>query len=363
MYAIQKRYPDSQILATLFSPSGYDNVNLDNDRITLSYVPIDSYWDAKRFLNIVRPDLAIVVRHDIWPNIQWHLHSMGIPSLLIDASISDKARFAYSFFRYYHRTIYATFSRVLAVSQEQAERLSLVVPDRDRILIANDTRYDQVYRRTLEKGKIDHLISSGYFKKEKCVVAGSTWPQDEKHLLPAIAEALARDKKLIFIIAPHEVTPVHVNEIREFFAAQNIPLAASSTLDGAQNWSFRVLLIDQYGILANLYSLGFLAYVGGGFGLGVNSVLEPSAHGCYVMFGPRHLNVPEAKVLLQRDGAVAVHNTKDMLGVIESFLLKPRAIAQKGENAKKMVLENIGASEYIVNIMEKYFIPRPDQAE
>jgi 3-deoxy-D-manno-octulosonic-acid transferase len=358
IYSILKKFPHSHVIATVFSPSGYDHIKIDDKRIIVSYLPIDSFWDAKKFLNMIKPNIAIVVRHDIWPNFQWRLKAMGIPSLLIDASISDKQQRNFSIFRHYHRAIYSTFSFVIAVSALQAKRLRFICPDGERLLVANDTRYDQVYHRSLEKGKIDGLIAGGYFKREKCLVAGSTWPHDERHLLPAVAQAMYKSKEFKLIIVPHEITPSRLHEITEFFDSARVPLCTYSTLLSNKQVSFRVLLIDVYGILANLYSLGLLAYVGGGFGLGINSILEPSAQGAFVIFGPRNQNVPESKILIQRQGAVAINNTKDIYNEIESMLNDPGAMHEKGQNAKKMVLDNIGASDYIAKVLERYFTSR-----
>jgi 3-deoxy-D-manno-octulosonic-acid transferase len=357
IYAILKKFPRCRIIATIFSPSGYDHIKIDDKRIIVSYLPIDSAWDAKKFLHMVRPNVAIVVRHDIWPNFQWRLKALGIPSLLIDASISDRRQRTFSIFRHYHRAIYSTFSFVIAVSALQAKRLRFIYPDSTRLLVANDTRYDQVYRRSLEKGKIDVLIKGRYFKREKCIVAGSTWPQDEKHLFPAVAQAMHKSKDLKIIIVPHEINVPRIHEITEFFKSEGIPFCTYSKLLSNKQTSFRVLLIDSYGILANLYSLGLLAYVGGGFGLGINSILEPSAQGAFVIFGPRHQNVPESKILIQRGGAVTISNSNDIFNEIQHMLNDPHAINVKGQNAKKMVLDNVGASDYIVKVLERYLTP------
>jgi 3-deoxy-D-manno-octulosonic-acid transferase len=355
---ILKRYPGSRVVVTFFSPSGFENVENNDARIIISYLPIDSVWGAQKFIKTIKPDVAVVVRHDIWPNFLWRLHANGIPSVLIDASISDSRLLTYTVFRLYHRTIYSAFDYVMAVTQEQAERLRRIYPYEDKLIVTNDTRYDQVYSRSLETGKIDSLVSSAYLVRQKCMIAGSTWPQDEKILLPAIARAMGIYPDFQVIIAPHEINAGHIKEISDFCRSEKLPLSLYSQLDYTKPLSFRVLLIDQYGILANLYSLGSLAYVGGGFGMGVNSVLEPSAHGCYVIFGPRHLNVPEAKLLIQRKGAESVQSTDEILNAIGLLMQDPQGVAKSGDNAKKMVLDNTGASVRIVDILKKYFTPR-----
>ena len=351
--ALRQRIPKSEVVITFFSPSGYENVTIREDaNVMISYIPLDSYWHARKFIDIVGPDAAMVVRHDIWPNHQWRLQARGIPSMLIDASIPDQRRVTYRIFQIFFRQIFKTFSRVCTVSQQSAERLKRVYPAQDRLHVCGDTRYDQVLRRVSETGKIDHLLKSRYFGRRKCLVAGSTWPSDERVILDPIADLAAHDTEFIAIVAPHEPTAEHLDAIESHFRAREIPLARLSGLRGVRTWSFRILLIDRIGLLANLYALGSAAFVGGGFGPGVHNVLEPAAHGCAVMFGPNHLNSVEAQQMVERGGAQVITNPAAAGVVLNGVFFDAEEAAKRGENARAMVLENQGSSERIVDILE-----------
>lgn len=350
---ILDKHPQSCIVVSFFSPSGYENVDIHDHRVIKTYLPIDFYWNVKRFLKIVKPAAALVIRHDYWFNFQWCLKSVGIPSFLIDASISDEKVATYNRFSVYFRNIWATFTNIFVVSEVNVKRLQTIYPG-GKYIVAGDTRFDQVFQRAIEVGKIDILLRSGHFKREKTIVAGSTWPGDEKKLLPAVQRNLRTDKYLKLIIAPHEVTSSHLDDIEQYFHKHKISIQRYSQI-GALPWRFRVLLIDRYGILANLYALGYLAYVGGGFGLGVNSVLEPAAHGCFVVFGPRYKNVLEARQLVERSGAAVVKKEIDMVKVFKHFTLQPQDFIQMGENASLLVKDSIGASEKILSVLEPYF--------
>lgn len=349
----QKKYPNSLIVVSFFSPSGFEHVQL-GESIIKTYLPIDSYWQAKSFINIIKPNIACVIRHDIWPNFQFRLLRLGIPSILIDASISDEKLKTYKFFQPFVKMLFSSFAKVLAISEGQKKRLLPIYPHPKRLFVTGDTRYDQVLSRTCELHKIKELASSGYFNSSQTLVVGSSWPSDEKYLLPAIVRLSSEYPALRTVIVPHEVNDNNLAAIEDYFSNNIVELKRYSELKENKNWSFKVLLVDKFGMLANLYALSKIAYVGGGFGLGVNSVLEPAAHGCGVVFGPRHFNVAEAKKLIEYGGAKAISNSDDIYVEIKNYLTNPAVNFQRGKKARQMVEENLGASQRALDIMEKY---------
>ncbi len=358
---LKKRFPQALVILSVFSPSVIRNAKAFQEADIVCYIPFDSYWQARKFIRLMAPDLALIIRHDIWPNHLWRLHKMGIPAVLLDASISDKRKGTFAFFRFLYRILYSQFSEIMAISRENATRLQRVFPFAERLHVCGDTRYDQVYRRTTESGKIDHLLAGGHFPHDRTFVAGSTWPSDEKCLLPAIADALIKYPELKIIIAPHEPTEAHVGDLISFFQERSICQVRYTQMETRANEPFRVLIVDRLGLLANLYGLGRLAFVGGGFGPGVHNVLEPAAHGCAVLFGPRHRNSVEAMQLTQRGGAKVIHTRQEATAVLAEYLQEPSAAREVGRIALQMVQENLGASEKCVDILQKYLtkaIPR-----
>jgi len=175
---IRSRIPDVQIILSLFSPSAYDNIHIRDEHIFVTYIPIDIYWHVKRFIEIIKPDIAITVRHDIWPNFQWYLKKKNITTLLIDASITDKRKNLYRIFRIPIGNVIGTFSRILTVSEQSSKRYQMLIHGAKGIQIAGDTRYDRVKQRSENNQKIGHLLNSGYFDRKTTFVAGSTWPSD-----------------------------------------------------------------------------------------------------------------------------------------------------------------------------------------
>lgn len=350
---ILSRLVNAYVLVTFFSPSGYEHVRETRDRMAISYLPFDSSRSVRRFLDLVQPDINLVVRHDIWPNFQWNMQKRGIPSLLIDASISDKRLKDVRWLKPLYRNVYDTFSAICAVSDKQKKRLDKIYSKKS-IYTCGDTRYDRVSERASQLIKIKHLAGSGLFIKQKCLVAGSTWPSDEKHLLPAIEDAVNHDDEFKVIIAPHEISTEHVGKIAGFFQRRDVRVRLLTDFENGDVAPFRILLIDRIGILANLYTLGSMAFVGGGFGPGIHNVLEPAAHGSAVFFGPRHQNSPEPGQLLEHGGAILVETTQQTKDVLMTFLKDDSKVTSIGNRAKNFVEKNIGASRRTVDIMVKF---------
>ncbi len=347
------RRRDAWVVLTLFSPSVYKHVRVTTERTVAIYLPFDSPANVRRFIRLVNPSVHVVIRHDIWPNYQRHLQRLRIPSILADASISDKRLKSANRFRGLYRQVYSTFSAVCAISELNAERIKPLFPRPEDIFVCGDTRYDRVRERAMDTSKIEHLQKSGKFVYERCLVVGSSWPEDEQVIFPAICKALQQFEDFSVIIAPHEITVEHLKSIEKYFSQEGAPPVRLSRFEEDSAVSFRVLLVDRIGLLANLYALGAIAYVGGAFGVGVHSVLEPAAHGVCVSYGPRHLNSPEAKEMA---GAVSVPIAS--AGAFERFLMqaleKREYTARRGQLTLDYMRKNFGASSKTADVIEKF---------
>lgn len=349
---LRQRLPQCRIVLSFFSPSGFEPAQKYTEADLITYLPLDSWRQTGVFLDILQPAVHLIIRHDIWPNLQRQLQRRRIPSLLVDASLTPQRLRTVRLTRAVLRPVYATFAEILVTTAENIAPFRWIYSEPGRIEVSGDSRYDQVNLRALETGRIEFLRTSGRFRRERCVVAGSTWPSDEKVILPALITALQRDPELTLIIAPHETTEEHLRGIESVLAAAAIPSLRLAGFDPAL--PFRVLLIDRVGLLANLYALGGLAFVGGGFGPGVHSVLEPAAHGCAVAFGPRHINSLEAAELKRRGGGIEITTTEEMTRLLAGFLEEGETIRSSGEEALKMVRENLGASERVVDAIIRH---------
>lgn len=341
------------IVLTLFSPSVFKHVKESIERTVLTYLPFDSSGNVKRFLAAAKPSASVIVRHDIWPNYQWHLQKRNIPSILIAASISDKRLASTKRLSGYYKQVFSTFSAICAVSEQHAERIKMVYSQPEKIYVCGDTRYDRVRERALDKSKILNLIDSKLFAKQRCLVVGSSWPEDEKVIFPAISKALKLYSDFSLVLAPHELTADHLTSIEDYFTKEGIDLVRWSRFEGDSGKSIRVLLVDTIGLLANMYALGSLAYVGGAFGLGVHSVLEPAAHGVWICFGPGHLNSHEASDMASKV-SVPISTAKEFEQFLMPALKNPQQTARHGKMTLDYIQANFGASSKTANVIEKF---------
>jgi 3-deoxy-D-manno-octulosonic-acid transferase len=347
--AVKNRQADTAIVITFFSPSGYDNSLRYALADVISYLPLDSWRNARRFVRMVRPFAMVVIRHDIWLNFQWRLQREGVPSFLIDASMGRRRLRWIRKVRWLVRDVFRTFREIHVISTDNVMPFQVLHPLPACIKVMGDTRFDQVLARTRERDKIKPLLASGLFQRERCVVAGSTWPSDEKVILPALQPWLQASPDHTLVLVPHELNPEHLQMLQDEFVRTGLSFATLSRWLAEPDTRMQVCIVDQMGWLANLYALADLAYVGGSFGPGVHNVLEPAAHGCYVLFGPRNLNSQEAQRLIACGGAQAIAASTDMELVLQRFLSAPAVITQAGAKALALVQENLGASDRIVD--------------
>jgi 3-deoxy-D-manno-octulosonic-acid transferase len=347
--ALKKQTSDTAVVITFFSPSGYENSLHYSLADVISYLPLDSWRNARRFVRMVRPFAMVVIRHDIWLNFQWRLQREGVPSFLIDASMSQKRLRWIRQVRWFVRDVFRTFHEIHVISSDNIIPFRLLHPRPACIKVMGDTRFDQVVARTREHDRIRPLLDSGWFQRDRCVVAGSTWPSDEKVILPPLQRWVQSSPQHTLMVVPHELNPEHVQMVQDEFSRNGISFVMLSRWLAEPQTRRQVCIVDQMGWLANLYALAGLAYVGGSFGPGVHNVLEPAAHGCYVLFGPRNLNSQEAQRLIACGGARAIAVEEDMEQVLQRFVADPADIIQAGAKALALVQENLGASTRIVD--------------
>ncbi|MDZ7292964.1 MAG: hypothetical protein ONB42_23840, partial [candidate division KSB1 bacterium] len=331
---IGQRFPDAVRVLTLFSPSAYAHLNRANiPAEVVSYLPFDSMSNARRFLNLVNPNAAIIVRHDFWPNHLWEAGRRGTVLLLADASVSANARSwrHKPIVRHFNRAVFDTFEVICAVSAKATSSLLDLVRRPERIIITGDSRYDQVLFRSQSK-KVEEVLPKEWRDHSTIFVAGSTWPSDEEVLLPAFASVRKHLPQLRMILVPHEPTAEHLARLERQLANFDLGSVRLSALQaGREMGRIRerkkigegegesashaffppVLLVDRIGVLAILYGAGQVAFVGGSFGPGVHSVLEAAVHGVPVLVGPRFQNSPEAVELLANNLLVSVVNVDE----------------------------------------------------
>lgn len=334
---IKSIHPGYQVLLTFYSPSGFEIRKNYPGVDYVMYLPLDTRYNARRFVNLVKPAAVVFIKYEFWHFYLRQLCTGHHPVYLISAIF----RPGQVFFRWYG----GWFRRNLAcidfffVQDEPSVRL-LNQAGISNCVVSGDTRFDRVVALTAAAKGVDiaRTFSEGHY----CIVAGSTWPEDEDILTRYINEA-GEDTR--FIIAPHEITEAHLSRLTSRIASGYVLYSRASAETMQQ---YRVLIIDNVGMLSSLYRYGRIAYIGGGFGRGIHNILEAAAFGIPVIFGPNYHKFREARELLTQGGAFTVRNAADLSATFELLKNNWENYDRSSRTAGEYVRENTGATKLIL---------------
>ena len=337
------------IIVTFFSPSGFDNSRKYPFADIISYLPFDTKRNAQKFVSIIKPDLYIMMRYDIWPNLIWTLKNNNIPIFIVDATMKNNSKRLLPIIKSFHKSLYKDISKILTVSKADADAFKLFELKNDSLSIVGDTRFDRVYQKSLEA--IDKkLIHPDVLENKKVFVAGSTWDQDEEVILRAFTKLVKYDKDVILIIAPHEPTVLNLEQIEHDFTGRLNTIRFSHL----NNYSGeKVIIVDSIGILLSLYTYADVAFVGGSFKQNVHNVLEAAVYGIPVIFGPKISNSQEAKELLERGGGIMIRGKREAYRRLRSLFSDKELREARGKISLNYVQENIGATNKIIDEIER----------
>jgi 3-deoxy-D-manno-octulosonic-acid transferase len=336
---VRARRPDVQIAYTFYSPSAEQfakSVRADFS----DYLPFDTGDHANAVLAALRPSAVVFSKLDIWPILTEHAAAARIPVGVISATLPESSRRRGVLARALLGDAYGLLDRVGAIDEGDAERLREQGVRSDRIGVTGDTRFDQVWARA-QRQSSPHVLRLR--SSRPTLVAGSTWPSDEEHLLAAWTRIRDKIPDARLIIAPHETTEAHLRSIESWARSYALVLAR---VDAPNAQDADVILVDRHGILGDLYALADTAYVGGGFhSAGLHSILEPAAFGAPVMFGPRNEKSREASKLVQAGGGAVITGAADLAIRLGYWLGSTPARDAAGSSARTMVQQGLGAAE------------------
>jgi 3-deoxy-D-manno-octulosonic-acid transferase len=342
---LKSRFPKSSLVLTFFSPSAHNHVSSFPGIDVIEYLPIDSRKEVKRFYEILKPTIGLIVKHDSWPNLCWLAHDRNIPLFLVDASLpknSNRLRIPL-----FSQSVYQAFHEILSVSPDNAIRFELLIHDKSKIKVMGDTRYDQVYSRS-QKAKEETIIPANILKGKTVIITGSNWPEDDQHLLPVLKKLFSDQKNLVAILVPHEI------EERQYQSIEHELIDVIRLSNIQQYRGQRAILVDRIGVLAGLYSIGHLAYVGGAFSTGVHSVMEPAVFGLPVFTGPKIENSHEAGELVSRGAAFVIRTPGELLEHWTELLSNETKRVQIGKRSSDFVHQNLGATRWLVDHLEPF---------
>lgn len=334
--AIRAKYPHKKIALTFFSPSGYE-VRKDYPLADLvCYLPFDLPGNVSRFLDMVKPSVAIFIKYEFWGNYLHQLHRRHIPTYIVSAIFRPNQRFFRSYGGFF-RNMLRCFTHLYVQDVRSKELLAQhgIV----NVSVVGDTRFDRVadIRRQAKNLPLVKAFSNGH----DTLIAGSSWPKDEDIFI----DYFNRHPELKLIIAPHEIHDEHLTSI---ISKLQRPYIRYTQADEAGIAKADCLIIDCFGLLSSIYQYGTTAYIGGGFGAGIHNVPEAAVYGIPVVFGPNYEKFREAKALIAEGGAFTIANAEEFDTLMMKFASDKVYHTRCGKIAGEYIHRNTGATTRIL---------------
>lgn len=350
MERIRKDYPQYKILLTFYSPSGYEVRKNYEGADIICYMPVDTRLNAIRFLRLVRPVMAFFIKYEFWSNFLHILKHRNIPTY----SVSSIFREDQVFFKWYGRSyagVLKCFTRFFVQNEESKrllEGIGITAVD-----VVGDTRFDRVLqiKEAAKQLPICEAFRTGVASSQsvdvphhdfKVFVAGSSWPPDENIFIPFFNEH--KDWRLL--IAPHVIAEEHLKLILSLIKGKKVVRYTQTTPEEAAEAD--VLIIDCFGLLSSMYNYGDVAYIGGGFGVGIHNTLEAAVWNMPVIFGPNNKKFQEAQGLLKSGGGFEINTYEDFSGLMSSLMNDETFLKQAGDKAGTFVAHLAGATDKVL---------------
>ena len=350
MERIRKDYPQYKILLTFYSPSGYEVRKNYEGADIICYMPVDTRLNAIRFLRLVRPVMAFFIKYEFWSNFLHILKHRNIPTY----SVSSIFREDQVFFKWYGRSyagVLKCFTRFFVQNEESKrllEGIGITAVD-----VVGDTRFDRVLqiKEAAKQLPICEAFRTGVASSQsadvphhdfKVFVAGSSWPPDENIFMPFFNEH--KDWRLL--IAPHVIAEEHLKLILSLIKGKKVVRYTQTTPEEAAEAD--VLIIDCFGLLSSMYNYGDVAYIGGGFGVGIHNTLEAAVWNMPVIFGPNNKKFQEAQGLLKSGGGFEINTYEDFSGLMSSLMNDETFLKQAGDKAGTYVAHLAGATDKVL---------------
>ncbi len=333
---IKQTNPECKILLTFFSPSGYEvrkNYPLAD---IVCYLPVDTFANATRFLNSIKISKAIFIKYEFWPNYLKELQKNNIPVYSISAIFRPQQLF-FKPYGFFYRNILKKFTHIFV--QDKVSEELLLKYDLKNVTVAGDTRFDRVSELAKHAGKIQ-IVEKFLNDASQIIVAGSTWPKDEELL----CKYLNDNPKIKLILVPHDISELHIESISKLLRNNFVRFSKAENLEIAH---CNCMIVDTIGLLSSIYQYANLAYIGGGFGVGIHNTLEAAVWNVPVVFGPNYRKFREANELITLGGGFSISNYDELKYHFEKLFIDNNA----GKAAGNYVTQHTGATDLILKML------------
>ena len=346
----RRRHPDHQVLVTFFSPSGYEVRKNYAQADAICYFPMDTPRNVRRFIVAVNPDIVFFVKYEFWYNYLKALKGWGAKTYIFSTIFRPGQYFFKWYGGWFRQQLKKDFAH-LFVQNEESLRL-LQSHGIGQCSLAGDTRFDRVHQiaEAAESNEVAETFLEGY--EGRVLVAGSTWPPDEQ-VLAHVRETNGDWFPGRIILAPHVISEEHLQSIEKLFPDSTRYSRISSPASNSSK-SSKVLIIDNIGLLSKLYRYADVAYIGGGFGVGIHNILEAVTFGKPVFFGPNYQKFQEAHDIIARGGGWSLRGEYDMEeGDFMHLMTHPEAMEKASQKCLEYMQQNLGSTEKILSTIEK----------
>lgn len=339
--AIKNSFPDIKIVLTFFSPSGYEVRKNYAHADVITYLPLDTKRNASKFVEMVHPKMAIFVKYEFWPNILHALKKRNIDTILVSGIFRANQIF-FTFYGGWMRKSLEAFSHFFLQNESSKNLLQKI--GFDNVTVTGDTRFDRVFEITKQDNHLQFV--EDFVQHKYTLVAGSTWPKDEELLVSYINNFASPDEK--FILAPHTITQKTIQDLQQSIKKKTILFT-----DKKKDNSAQVIIINTIGILTKIYSYANVAYVGGGFGVGLHNILEPASFGVPLIIGPNYKKFQEAVELVDLKACKVVVNKEELQTELNHLFQDKNYRLQQEKITKNYIEKNIGATKIIMSYIAK----------
>ena len=343
--ALKKHYKDHKFVMTFFSPSGYEIRKNNPISDVVMYLPLDQKSEVKKFLDLTHPNLVVFVKYDLWPNYLLELKRRNITSILISALFRPSQAY-FKFYGKWFKKLLFSFDHIF--TQDSGSKALLNSIGYDAVTVSGDTRFDRVGNQTTTDNSLDFIAE---FKNNQiCIVAGSTWPEDELLLVDYINNCKEGVK---FVIAPHNMD---LNQIKSLTKRIQKPTVLYSNYKNETLNDKTVFVVDTIGLLTKIYNYADIAYVGGAMGTtGLHNTLEAATFGVPIVIGKNYKKFPEANAMLSKGGLFSIRTFESLESTLNMLVNDPKKRVECGRKNKDYIEVNKGASELIMTELKSRF--------
>lgn len=338
---LRETHPEYRVVLTFFSPSGYEAAKKYQSADVICYLPFDTRRNVARFLNLVKPQKAFFIKYEFWPNFLKGLKRRNIPVYSVSSIFRENQMFFKTFDWGYRKTL-RCFKYLFVQNKKSKDLLAGIGVD--NVTVIGDTRFDRVVKIAADAKQL--ALVEAFAQGNRVFVAGSSWGPDEDIFLRYFNEHRNGWK---LIIASHEVTEARLSGIQSKFNGKCVRYTQAS-MDDVKNAD--CLLIDCFGLLSSIYRYGEVAYVGGGFGVGVHNLLEAAVYGMPVFFGPNNKKFQEAAKLKECGGGIEISDYASFEQMMDTFTADEATLKKAGNAAGKYVASNSGATQKLLKALK-----------